>query len=1103
MGSQLKSSNRIAFLAAVALATAAIVVGKSMAFKPDKHTFGHTRITETVLSKAGYAYGSGSSVTGWTTKLSDSTTVSFSDDALQTVVLGVQAVDFVNGQTYNKDGVEGWVYGEISTEEAHCDNDKTDSCSRRIINIRGDGEHGREGVASGLLKYVNTADKFQLINARLMLGRALHTLQDFYAHSNYAENHASGPIYAALTTDSAAVAAARPSGTRATCTAEGEPFNSTWTVNGGNYKLIDAGTETAIITSGYFFNSNVFTGMGSAPDTAGVSRCDHGIEAVNVVLGGTVSGINKDAPYSPFVPSPYYADYTVNEEIIDSATRASPLHLRASLFAAQHTSKFLDEVIVAIKAKTSDVTKQDAMIAALLGVDLAKPVIGFVIDDTGSMGDIISGVKANIQRAITEATTANPDSKFLVLRYGDPDVGAATIGTAAQVATVIAGISAHGGGDCPEMTNSGILAALKAAPPKSKLLVFTDASSKDSSLAAQVTQLALDKKIVVQYSVSGSCSPIDPSYYAVAAATGGQVLVTEHSSASVQASFVGVSIEAAGYASRPVVIERGTSSSVRAIDIVVDSGATALAVTGTFDTGTFALQDPSGGAVTSSTVGATITDFIGGRGYSLRSPTPGIWKAVLTPVGSSAYSLNANVTSTLDIAGLGFSADASVGRAGHEASLPFLSGPPAGASARLELRLNATSGITANAFTLINESGTVLASPVLVDIGAGIYVGPVQVPAEPFRVRASGVDASGRTFTRIAPSLITPRRYTVALPESPLWVAGSENSLRISIANYGSAGAFSVAAALNGISASVSKPSMTIAANAVEIEDITVAIPAGTAASIQKLALKISIDGATETLNIPLQVLADSDGDGVPDVEESGADGAQADFDGNGDGIPDRLQATVISLHSRQGTAYITASIDGSGRFASAGARSIPLALGSGGSATFPVELLGVSVVGLTGGASTKIVIRLPEYLAAVGFSGYGALSTGAAEGVYPFDAVGAPSAQVSGSLLTLTLTDGARGDSDLSANGQIVLLGGPTGVDIKGVNHIQSATPAPQPESSSGGGGGCTIGSGPGDWTLVILASIAGGLAWQRRKPLVSTRLSQPKRKAGRRPKG
>lgn len=54
-----------------------------------------------------------------------------------------------------------------------------------------------------------------------------------------------------------------------------------------------------------------------------------------------------------------------------------------------------------------------------------------------------------------------------------------------------------GGGDCPEATLNGVLAALDHALPKSYVYIFTDAIAKDFALDKQVLELIRKKQTTV------------------------------------------------------------------------------------------------------------------------------------------------------------------------------------------------------------------------------------------------------------------------------------------------------------------------------------------------------------------------------------------------------------------------------------------------------------------------------------------------------------------------------------------------------------------------------------------------------------------------------
>ena len=93
-------------------------------------------------------------------------TLKFSDDAVRQIRDATNEVD-------DKFGGDA----EFSDSVAHCDNELLFECSSRIIMLK--------NVVINLIKNEATRDGEQ---ARKELGRGLHTLQDFYSHSNWVDN---------------------------------------------------------------------------------------------------------------------------------------------------------------------------------------------------------------------------------------------------------------------------------------------------------------------------------------------------------------------------------------------------------------------------------------------------------------------------------------------------------------------------------------------------------------------------------------------------------------------------------------------------------------------------------------------------------------------------------------------------------------------------------------------------------------------------------------------------------------------------------------------------------------------------------------------------
>lgn len=162
--------------------------------------------------------------------------------------------------------------------------------------------------------------------------------------------------------------------------------------------------------------------------------------------------------------------------------------------------------------------------------------IVFVIDTTGSMGDDIASVKSqakSILDAVFDSDRGLADSRIAVVGFNDPDTSTILSFTdqpdpedrKAAALDAINSISVDGGGDFPEMTFSGLLRALDGRAGEwrddaaaRKIILFGDATAKDSELAPQVYELARDMGIFT-IAIGGNSSTV--SEYAEIAEKGG------------------------------------------------------------------------------------------------------------------------------------------------------------------------------------------------------------------------------------------------------------------------------------------------------------------------------------------------------------------------------------------------------------------------------------------------------------------------------------------------------------------------------------------------------------------------------------------------------
>uniref|UniRef100_A0A4W5QFF2 von Willebrand factor A domain containing 7 n=1 Tax=Hucho hucho TaxID=62062 RepID=A0A4W5QFF2_9TELE len=266
--------------------------------------------------------------------------------------------------------------------------------------------------------------------ARHSLGQLLHSLQDFYSHSNWVEM-GQRSIYLHLL----------------------QPGQPAFPVATGTVKthfgLTQSQRYPLLLTTGYFSTY--------PPKPQG--KCSHGGVLDSSRHQGAKGGINKDSTSSLFSPHHY-------------------LHVEAARLATMATLTVLRDLRDSV-GNTSFLR---------WGLSLV-----FVMDTTGSMFEEITAARLRAHSIIqARANTPEQPGTFLLVPFHDPGVGPVyETEKPEEFMSYMENLMALGGGDEPEMCLSAIQLALTHSPPLSEIFVFTDASPKDAHLynAVRVTFL--------------------------------------------------------------------------------------------------------------------------------------------------------------------------------------------------------------------------------------------------------------------------------------------------------------------------------------------------------------------------------------------------------------------------------------------------------------------------------------------------------------------------------------------------------------------------------------------------------------------------------------
>lgn len=666
----------------------------------------------------------------------DGTVLRFSDVAIKEIQEADKSVDFV---------VSG--LRELWVPKLHCDDELIAECSEVLKEYKED-------------RIVSQADTSSPQLLRSVLGRALHTLQDFYSHSNWV-NTMPGPNHTAPNDKLGKEIISSVGEGVVTC-------QDIWP------DRLEGAGETQV-TSGYFN----FTGaIGWGPPTG---KCAHGLPAD--ILGARWSaqaGINKDLAGAPFF-------------------------VEARDVAVMATKAYVEQVIQDILNYDSYNDKTISKYVYIRRILNSRATLGFVIDDTGSMGPSIAGVKQAITRVIekVESLPYVTPEEYMLVTFGDPNVGTPFVSPDPDdILARINAISPSGGGDCPELSNSALLRAVNKAKFGSRIYVYTDASVKntDRYLTDNVKAAAKRKDIFIKYILSGSCSPIDPIYEEIARETGGQVVVVQNTETAVANSYSLIEPELSGDL-EPVLIKEETLGDTPITTLFpVDSTMTSLVVTVNMDTkGDVRLYRPDASEVQADDPDATITELPNGRVITLSDPVTGNWQLSVDGLSGVTYSLTVSGNTPLRLFRFGFVE--LKGKIAHEGYFPIDGDPIAGSSSTARAELF---GPFANAnFMLMDERASLIDTPTLIQ-GADYsaednFVGTVVLqPGARFRAYASGTDENGFTFIRAYP----PTFLAQSVQVEPLYpdsdhemIVGDEYRARFRVTNKGNGDTFTITAA--------------------------------------------------------------------------------------------------------------------------------------------------------------------------------------------------------------------------------------------------------------------------------------------------------------------
>jgi von Willebrand factor type A domain len=664
------------------------------------------------------------------------------------------------------------IENEKNLAEAHFDGERFVEGQARILRLRGE--------------CITALQQGRASKARENLGRLLHTLQDFYSHSNWVE----------MGNDYISPNIGYPGGTpysrdnRSTCRNCKYVFESplqqtTYDLNNkclnlckfGDHNLFLYAASTACVlanagrtllpclptdcddsnllnqfssyvTSGYYGGSHDIV----TPDvefTKPPDKCTHGGVADTLAYG--LEGINKDSLNPIF--SPHWRD-----------------HPAASRLAITHTKQFLED-LGDQHALVPELTK--AQLRLLYGV--GAPGYIFAVDTTGSMGTVISSVRTSITDLINLVKGTNKEpSSYTLVPFNDPPDDAVPFQStdADQFISSLSALTADGGGDCPEPGLHGIYKAIEAAPEGGAVFFFTDAGPNDAPDWINTVLDAADLKKVAVYSFifPMNCDP-DPYYgqgvyERISKQTGGQHYHTSVANAGELVRFVAETfldpeatpIWGSDYGGAPMplaFLRRRQEITGVTHDIEIESNLNNV----TFSlsgAGNITITEPSGETITSTSPDVVAVTFENVTIITVPAPPQGTWKVAIDKVaagdnlkvfGSGSFHFTA--FDFTELRGTEHPGFFPLNRqVNSKEEIPVI--------ARIE-RANFTNATfefrTPDSLTILQTVALSRGSGEEFDVPLNTFYGNVTTPAGQFRVYVVGTTPEGEIFRRVIPQV--------------------------------------------------------------------------------------------------------------------------------------------------------------------------------------------------------------------------------------------------------------------------------------------------------------------------------------------------------------
>ena len=516
----------------------------------------------------------------------------------------------------------------------------------------------------------------------------------------------------------------------------------------------------------------------------------------------------------------------------------------------------------------------------------------FVIDDTGSMGNDIAGVRSAVNSFLNQLVASDEAPTLGLVTFKDNVSNRGLTCDIDSLRSQVNALFASGGGDCPEASNSALLSAVFTFPrgrsdiqlQGGRILLATDASARDASLGPRVQSEAAIRGISIDAILTGDCVAED----GFEAGDGGEVSLNEPEAdpAAAEKSHTGDPLTSPSARTQlralteqtggvlfnvsrlevddvvPTLLQLSNTDSAviltrrldlqagvpAVVDVPVDE-TFAQQVTFMVTSSTSAalpavtLQRPDGSVVQPTDPDTTRRTLSSVVSYAMRTPAPGLWR--LTAAGNAPVVVRAFGGSPLRIDGLRFFSAAALPDR-EEVELGRIEGQPAaGTPVIADLRLTAAPS-DAGLFLRRSNGGPVADLPLSPTDGSRRFRASFTMPGEAFLIEVEGTTAGGHRYLRQIQTPILPQLVALAVsPNLAIAPPGGTATLDVTVTNAATAPATYALSLTRALPwPVVLPPNFTVAPGAAVTVPVQVTVPAGT------------VEGTRNDLTIQVQDVA-------------------------------------------------------------------------------------------------------------------------------------------------------------------------------------------------------------------------------------------------------